>query len=162
MNNGLDADVSVDASSDSVDLTPNVLTDVFLQSGTAEVFQGFGGDGSGEFDQTLQITAPSATPSSRSLSQNIYVTTYDPTPFDGGSADVTLAGAAPLKFDLGSFTLTVTPTGGSRTNQSSTDIPFSNNATFLLTPAPEPTFGAALIFGAGTLLVRNRRKRAQV
>ena len=158
MNNGLDADVSVNGNTDTVDLAPNVPTDVFLQSGTAEVFQGFGGGGSGQFDLTLSITGATS-PSSRAFSQDIFVQTYDATPFDSGSADVQLGGAASMVFTLSNFKLTVTPNGDFRTNQTSTDIPFSNDATFLLTPTPEPTCGAVLLFGAGMLLARRTHRK---
>jgi MYXO-CTERM domain-containing protein len=157
MSDGLTADVSLDSNSDTVDLTPNVETDVFLQSGSADVFQGDDSTGDGSFDLTLSITSPTASPASRAISQDIFVTTYQAGVFDSGSADVQLGGTSPVQFDLGSFTLTVTPTGVSRIGQSSTDIAYSNNASFLLTPAPEPTCAALAIVGAGALLTRRRR-----
>jgi hypothetical protein len=158
MSNGTDADASVDPNTDTVDLTPNVLTDVFLQGGNVDVFLVGDADGDGSFDQTLSITSPSATPSSRTLSQDIFVTTHAGSAFESPSGDVNLFGSSSLVFDLGAYTLTVTPTGGSRTNQTSSSIPFSNNSTFLLTPTPEPTCGALMIVGAGALLTRRRPK----
>jgi hypothetical protein len=158
MSNGTDADASVDPNTDTVDLTPNVLTDVFLQGGNVDVFLVGDADGDGSFDQTLSITSPSATPSSRTLSQNIFVTTHAGSAFESPSGDVSLLGSSSLVFDLGAYTLTVTPTGGSRANQTSSSIPFSNNSTFLLTPTPEPTCGALVIVGAGALLMRRRPK----
>jgi hypothetical protein len=159
MSDGLTADVSVSGNTDSVDLTPGVETDVFLQGGEVDLFQGDDATGQGSFDQTLSITSPSATPTSRSISQDIFVTTYGATPFDSGSADVQLTGAPPVQFDLGSFTLTVTPTGGVRNGQTNTDFFYSNDATFLLTPTPEPTCAALMMIGAGALLTRRRNHR---
>lgn len=159
MSDGLTADVSVSGNSDTVALTPNVPTDVFLQGGEVDLFQGDDANGQGSFDQTLSITSPSASPASRSISQDIFVTTYGASPFDSGSADVQLTGAPPVQFNLGSFTLTVTPTGGVRNGQTNTDFFYSNDATFLLTPTPEPTCAALLMMGTGALLTRRRKRR---
>jgi hypothetical protein len=159
MSDGLTADASLSGNSDTVDLTPNVQTDVFLQGGEVDLFQGDNATGQGSFDLKLSITSPSASPASRMISQDIFITTYAATPFDSGSADVQLTGASPVQFDLGSFTLSVTPTGGIRNGQTDTTIFYSNNATFLLTPTPEPTCAGLMIVGTAALLTRRRRAK---
>ena len=157
MSNGLDATVTLDANTDSVDLTPGITETVFLNGGTLDVFQGSNASGSSTFSQTLQITSPAANPSSQSLSQGVVIsTTTGSPPFDPASANVTLGTGSAVMYDLGAYLLTVTPDGGSRAGQTSTSIPISNSADFLLTEAPEPGMGFVLV--AAPLMLRRRRR----
>lgn len=156
-----DATVTLESLTDSVDLTPGIAETVFINAGDLDVFQGATSTGSGTLSQTLTINSPAATPTSRSISQGVTVDTYAANPpFENATADIFLTSGTSVTFDLGQFELTVTPESGQRTGQTSTSIPFSNNATFLLTQVPEPTAGLALIGGAALLIAR-RRARAR-
>jgi hypothetical protein len=159
LGNGLDADVALDSESGSVDLTPGVEETVFLSGGEVGLLQGANGSGSGTLSRTLTIASPAATPTSRTWEQGVTVsTTVGSPPFEPASADVFVSGGSAVTFDLGgAYELTVTPLGTSRVGQTSTTIPFSTNATFLLTAVPEPTSGLAAVAAAGLVLARRRR-----
>src|SRR5690348_11745498 len=76
LDNGRTATASLDANSDTLNLTPNVSATIpFLQGGSVGLVQGFTSTGNASFDVTLSITSPSATPASRDFAQTIWVTT---------------------------------------------------------------------------------------
>ena len=160
MSNGLDADFTLDALTDSVDLVPGVTQTVFINGGSLDIFQGANANGSGTLTQNLTINSPSATPSVRSISQSASAfTTAGSPPFTPASADLFLGAGSAVTFDLGgAYELTVTPLAAQRTGQTSTTIPFSNNADFLLTVVPEPTGAMAAVAAASIAAMRRRRR----
>lgn len=157
MSNGLDATVTLDVYSDSVDLTPGVAQTLMLNGGDVDLFQGSNATGFDTLMQTLTVQGGGQ----ESISQGVSIlTTIGSPPFEPASADISIFAGAPAVFELGggAYELTVTPLGGSRNGQTSTSIPISNNAEFLLTVVPEPATGLfALVGGAVALITRRRR-----
>lgn len=156
MSNGLDATVTLDPYSDSVDLTPGVPQTLMLNGGDVDLFQGSNATGFDTLMQNLIVQAGGQ----QSISQAVSVlTTAANPPFDPASADISILAGAPVIFDLGAYELSITPLGGARNGQTSTSIAISNNAEFLLTAVPEPSTGLLAVAGGAALLARRRRAK---
>jgi hypothetical protein len=160
LSNGLDATVTLNADTFSVDLTPGVTQEVVFLGGSVSVQAHSNASGSGTLSPTLTITSPSATPSSHLLSQpvSVFQTLGNP-PFVPASTDVIIGTGSTVQYDLGQYMLSVTPLDESRVGQEGLTIPFSNSANFLLTPIPEPA-SAFLMLAGGAMLLTRRRTRA--
>jgi hypothetical protein len=158
LDNGLDATVSLDAKTGSVNLTANVPQNLTLNTATLDTIPSSMASGANTLPQTLSITGPASNPLSRNFSQSVAVTTTDPGIFDPSSASAAIGMSDSMTFDLGAIgLLTVTPLGGSILDQ--TDLPsqFDNVATFLLTPVPEP--GAVALLAIGAMIGCRQRRR---
>ena len=78
--------------------------------------------------------------------------------FQPASAGITLFAGSPVTFDLGSYTLRVTPNSSSVSNQTGSTFTFGTNAEFLLTAVPEPVSGLLMLAGVGMLASRRPRR----
>ena len=158
MSNALDATVTLEPRTGAtVDLTPGIPQIVLLNDAVLDTFLLSTAEGTGTLAQELTITAPAATPTSNSLSQDVSVTTTSTIFGTTGSAIVGPASA--IVFDLGPVgMLTVTPQGGSIIGTTQQVSNFENNAEFLLTAVPEPAAASMLLAGANLLLSRRSRR----
>lgn len=151
----LNTTVTLDAYSDSVDLTPGVAQELLINGGEVDVFQGATASGADSLTQTLTVQGGG----SKSITQAVSVVTSAPSPpFVPASADAAVFAGVPVTFTLGggAYELTVTPLGGTRTGQEMTTFPIFNNAQFLLTVVPEPATGLLACAAGGLLLARRR------
>ena len=124
--------MTLDLYSDSVDLTPGVAQTLMLNGGDVDLFQGSNATGFDTLMQTLTVQGGG----SNSISQGVSVlTTTGSPPFEPASADISILAGAPAVFEIGggAYELSITPVGGIRNGQTSTSIPITNNAEFLLT-----------------------------
>lgn len=154
MSNGLNATVTLDVGSSSVELTPGVPETVLLNGGILDVFQGSNAFGSDTLAQTLTIQGGG----SQGISQGVSITTTAPNPpFDPATADIAIFAGPTVIFTLpGGYELEATPQGGVVNGQTSTEIVIFNNVEFLLTQVPEPASGLLALAATGLLLTRRR------
>lgn len=156
LSNGTDATVNANPRVISVDLTPDVSQLVTLNEVDFEAFLITAATGSDTLSQTLSLTSPSGTPTSFPLSQSVSVniTSGFPNPT---TATVTIGSAGAMIFDLGGlYDLTITPTGGLLSGNTSGEATFNNQANFLLTQVPEPSSAVCLLLAGTTMTLRRR------
>jgi MYXO-CTERM domain-containing protein len=157
LSNGLTADVLLNSKSLSLNLTPGVEQTVTLNDVDFDTQLVSAAAGRDTVSQTLSVTSPSSVPTSFNLTQNVSIDITQDV-FSPPTAAISLGSASPVTFTLasGAYTLKVTPVGGTLSNVTSTPQSLNNQASFLLTAAPEPCFGLAAI--AAAALVRRRRQ----
>jgi hypothetical protein len=158
LNNGLDAIINARPRTATVNLTPGVPQTVLLNDVAFDVDLLNTAAGTDTLNQTLTITSPASTPTSRSLAQGIAVNIT--ASVFGTTATATIAPSSGVTFNLGNVgTLTVTPQGGGVFDTNQVSSSFENSAQFLLTaPIPEPATGMMLLAGAGLLASRRPRR----
>ena len=158
LSNGLTAEVDLDPTADSINLTPGVAELVDINMGTFDFFALSAAVGNDTLSQTLTITSPASTPTARTISQPVLVETEGQTIFDPAIGNVFVSAGSPVTFDLGpEGVLTVTPVGGSAVNRELSPAFFANRAEFLLTAVPEPVALPLLAGGALAFTMRRRR-----